>query len=91
MFSLASLTSTLSVGWVGVGPGAGLTGFSLTVDPSGQFSTSAQVAGKLFTPLYAAPTPATLTVAFSDMHSAFIDATGRVNPNFINLASGEGS
>ncbi|KAJ7823546.1 antifreeze protein [Mycena leptocephala] len=84
---VSSRGSTI-IGCVGVGPGAGLTGFSLTVDPSGQFSTSAQVVGKLFTPSYAAPTPATLTVAFSDMRTAFTDATGRVNPNFINLASG---
>ncbi|KAJ7779719.1 antifreeze protein [Mycena metata] len=77
-------------GPVGVSPIAatGLTGFSLTLDPSGQFSTSAQVTGHLFAASYSAPTPAKLTTAISDMSTAFTDATGRVNPNFINLANG---
>ncbi|KAJ7021635.1 antifreeze protein [Mycena alexandri] len=77
-------------GSVGTSPIAatGLTGFSLTVDPTGQFSTSAQVVGKLFAASYSAPTPATLTVAIGDMGTAFTDATGRVNPNFNNLAGG---
>ncbi|KAJ7784328.1 antifreeze protein [Mycena metata] len=77
-------------GSVGVSPisATALTGFSLTVDSTGQFSTSAQVVGKLFAASYSAPTPATLTVAIADMGTAFTDATGRVNPNFNNLASG---
>ncbi|KAJ7021627.1 antifreeze protein [Mycena alexandri] len=77
-------------GSIGTSPIAatGLTGFSLTVDPTGQFSTSAQVVGKLFAASYSAPTPSTLTVAIGDMGTAFTDATGRVNPNFNNLASG---
>ncbi|KAI0046262.1 antifreeze protein [Auriscalpium vulgare] len=66
----------------------GLTGFSLTVDSTGQFSTSNQVTGALFAASYAAPTPAILTAAIGDMGTAFTDATGRVNPNFVNLASG---
>ncbi|KAJ7835359.1 antifreeze protein [Mycena olivaceomarginata] len=54
-----------------------LTGFSLTVDSTGQFSTSAQVTGKLFAASYFAPTPSTLTVAIGDMGTAFTDAAGR--------------
>ncbi|KAJ7062074.1 antifreeze protein [Mycena amicta] len=65
-----------------------LTGFSLTVDSTGQFSTSTQVVGKLFAASYAVPTPVTLTTAIADMGTAFTDAIGRVNPNFVNLASG---
>ncbi|KAJ7885214.1 antifreeze protein [Mycena leptocephala] len=77
-------------GPVGVSPIAatGLTGFSLTLDPSGQFSTSAQVTGHLFAASYSAPTPAQLTVAVGDMGTAFTDAAGRVNPDFTNLANG---
>ncbi|KAF8141003.1 antifreeze protein [Mycena galopus ATCC 62051] len=77
-------------GSVGVSPIAatGLTGFSLTVDSTGQFSTSAQVVGHLFAASYAVPTPATLTAAIGDMGTAFTDATGRVNPDFSNLANG---
>jgi hypothetical protein len=76
---------------VGVSPIAatGLTGFSLTLDPSGAFSTSTQVVGHLLAASYSAPTPATLTAAIGDMGTAFTDANGRVNPNFNNLASGE--
>ncbi|KAJ7274003.1 antifreeze protein [Mycena rebaudengoi] len=75
---------------VGVSPIAatGLTGFSLTLDSTGAFSTSTQVVGKLFAASYTAPTPATLTVAIGDMGTAFNDANGRVNPSFTNLASG---
>ncbi|KAJ7039313.1 hypothetical protein C8F04DRAFT_1255017 [Mycena alexandri] len=66
----------------------GLTGFSLILDPSGQFATSTQVIGMITAASYATPTPATLTVAIGDMATAFADATGRLNPNFTNLASG---
>ncbi|KAJ7174766.1 antifreeze protein [Mycena filopes] len=77
-------------GAIGTSPIAAtaLTGFSLTLDSSGQFSTSSQVVGKLFAADYATPTPATLTTAVSDMGTAYTDATGRVNPNFTNLGSG---
>ncbi|KAJ7725749.1 antifreeze protein [Mycena olivaceomarginata] len=49
---------------------------------------AATVVGHLFASSYAVPTPATLTAAISDMGTAFTDATGRVNPNFSNLATG---
>ncbi|KAJ6520676.1 antifreeze protein [Mycena vulgaris] len=75
-------------GDVGVSVCTGLTGFPLTVDSTGQFSTSGQVNGHVITGCYAAPAPATLTTAFGDRGTAFIDAMGRVNPNFNNLASG---
>ncbi|KAJ7160170.1 antifreeze protein [Mycena filopes] len=87
---VSTVAPSVITGAIGTSPIAatGLTGFSLTVDPTGQFSTSAQVSGHLFAASYSAPTPATLTVAIGDMGTAFTDATGRVNPNFSNLASG---
>ncbi|KDR71837.1 hypothetical protein GALMADRAFT_159231 [Galerina marginata CBS 339.88] len=77
-------------GNIGVSPIAaiGLTGFSQTLDSSGTFSTSLQVVGKLFAASYISPTPSQLTTAISDMRTAFTDASGRVSPGFINLASG---
>jgi len=77
-------------GNVGVSPisSSGLTGFSLTLDKSGTFSTSKQVTGELFAASYTSPTPSQLTTAISDMQTAFNDATGRVNPNFLNLLGG---
>ncbi|KAF8147903.1 antifreeze protein [Mycena galopus ATCC 62051] len=87
---VSTVPPSVITGSIGVSPitATGLTGFSLTVDPSGQFSTSVQVVGKLFAASYSTPTPTTLTVAIGDMGTAFTDATGRVNPNFNNLASG---
>ncbi|KAJ7785185.1 antifreeze protein [Mycena maculata] len=66
----------------------GLTGFSLTLASNGESATSSQVTGTLFAASYKAPTPATLTAAIGDMGTAFTDATGRVSPNFSNLANG---
>ncbi|KAI0046265.1 antifreeze protein [Auriscalpium vulgare] len=87
---VSTVPPSVITGQVAVSPIAatGLTGFSLIVDSTGQFSTSKQVTGKLFAASYAAPTPSTLTTAIGDLGAAFNDATGRVNPNFLNLASG---
>ncbi|KAJ7136571.1 antifreeze protein [Mycena epipterygia] len=87
---VSTVPPSVIIGNVAVSPIAatGLTGFSLTVDSTGQFSTSSQVVGELFAASYAAPTPAILTLAIGDMVTAFTDATSRVNPNFSNLASG---
>ncbi|KAJ6611907.1 antifreeze protein [Mycena sp. CBHHK59/15] len=87
---VTTVPPSVITGAVAVSPIAAgaLTGFSLTLDSTGQFSTSSQVVGKLFAASYAAPTPSTLTVAIGDMGTAFTDATGRANPNFSNLASG---
>ncbi|KAJ6526477.1 antifreeze protein [Mycena vulgaris] len=77
-------------GNIGVSPAAStfITGCSLILDPSGKFATSSQVTGEVFAANYAAPTPATLTVAINDMHTAYTDAMGRTPPNFLNLGSG---
>ncbi|KAJ7678149.1 antifreeze protein [Mycena polygramma] len=87
---VSTVPPSVITGNVGVSPisATGLTGFGLTVDSTNQFSTSPQVVGHLFAASYAAPTPSTLTTAVSDMRTAFTDATGRVNPNFNNLAGG---
>jgi hypothetical protein len=68
---------------------AAITGFSLILDPTGQYSTSSQVTGHIFAADYAIPTPSTLTIAIADMGTAFTDAIGRTPPNHINLATGE--
>jgi hypothetical protein len=56
-----------------------MTGFTLTLDSSGEFSTSSQVTGKAFGASYAAPTPGYLTQAVGDMQAAYADATARSN------------
>ncbi|KAF8801232.1 antifreeze protein [Phlegmacium glaucopus] len=87
---VSTVPSSSITGDIGVSPisSTGLTGFSPTLDPSGTFSTSSQVTGKLFAASYKSPTPSQLTTAISDMLTAFNDANGRVNPNFVNLSSG---
>ncbi|KAF9550600.1 antifreeze protein [Agrocybe pediades] len=88
---ISTVPPSAITGNIGVSPIAAiaLTGFSLTADPSGTFSTSNQVVGKVFAASYTSPTPSQLTTAVSDMSTAFTDATGRVNPNFTNLNDGE--
>ncbi|KAJ6551343.1 antifreeze protein [Mycena capillaripes] len=88
---VATLPPSVITGAVAVSPIAdvALTGFSLVLDPSRQFSTSTQVVGKLFAANYATPTPSNLTVAIGDMATAFTDANSRPSPNFTNLAIGQ--
>jgi hypothetical protein len=71
-------TSAVS-GNIGVSPVAAtaVTGFSLTLDASDEFSISPQVTGMIYAADYAAPTPSNLTTAVSDMELAFTDAAGR--------------
>ncbi|KAJ7242161.1 hypothetical protein B0H12DRAFT_1236820 [Mycena haematopus] len=87
---VSTVPNSVITGDVGVSPIAAtaLTGFSLTLDPTGEFSTSAQVTGKLYAASYNAPTPAKLTTAVGDMGTAYTDANGRTNPNFVNLGTG---
>ncbi|KAF9014625.1 hypothetical protein BDZ89DRAFT_1046352, partial [Hymenopellis radicata] len=87
---VSTVPPSVITGAVAVSPIAAvaLTGFSLKLDSTGQYSTSTQVVGKLYAATYSVPTPATLTAAIGDLGTAFTDATGRVNPNFNNLGSG---
>ncbi|KAJ7153944.1 antifreeze protein [Mycena crocata] len=87
---IASTPPSIITGAIAVSPitATAITGFSLILDSTNQFSTSPQVSGHIFAASYAAPTPSILTVAVGDMGTAFTDASSRLNPNFTNLASG---
>ncbi|KAJ7445187.1 antifreeze protein [Mycena galericulata] len=87
---VSTVPPSVITGNVAVSPinSGGLTGFSLTVDPSGEFSTSSQVTGALFAASYTAPTPSNLTTAIGDMLTAFNDANNRTDPDFTNLGAG---
>lgn len=63
------------------------TGFSQTAQTG--HSTSDQVTGQMFAADMAAPTPANLTTAVNDMATAYNDAAGRTNPDFVELYTGE--
>ncbi len=88
---ISSIPPSEVTGDIGVSPidQTAITGFSLTIDPSNVYSTSTQVAGKVFAADYAAPTPVNLTTAVGDMESAYNNAAGRTNPDFTELGAGE--
>ena len=73
-------------GDMGVSPilSPAITGFALIMDSSGEFSTSAQVNGRIYAPDYMDPTPAKMTAAISDMETAYTNAAGRTIPDSIN-------
>lgn len=77
-------------GSIGVSPIAStaIVGFGLTLDGGGQFATSAKVSGRVYAANYAAPTPANLTSAISNMEAAYTDAAGRSNPDYTELGAG---
>jgi hypothetical protein len=85
--------SMISGGHLGVSPSDSttITGFSLILDPSNQFSTSVSVVppARVYAADYAVPTPSNLTSAISSMESAYTDAATRPGPpDFLNLLSG---
>lgn len=96
--TLISTTSgTAITGDIGVSPAAAtfIQGFSLTLDPSGCFSTptpSTMVTGRVYAADYSTngcPTPANMTTAVGDMMIAYSDAAGRTLPDHTELGAGE--
>jgi hypothetical protein len=87
---ISTVPPSAIVGNMGVSPiaASAITGFGLILDSSGTFSTSAQVAGRIYAATYANPTPANLTVEIGDMETAYADAAGRIVPDAIELGSG---
>lgn len=73
---------TKITGDIGVSPAAAtaITGFDLIMDTNGQSSHTPIVNGKVFAADYAAPTPAKMTTAVSDMETAFTTANGLTTP-----------
>jgi hypothetical protein len=69
-------------GDIGVSPTAAtaITGFNLIMDTNGQSSHTPIVNGKVYATDYAAPTPAKMTTAVSDMETAFTKGNGLTTP-----------
>jgi len=88
---ISTVPTSAITGDIGVSPigSTALTGFSLSVDASGQFATSPQVTGHVYASDYAVPTPVNLTTAISDMQTAYTDAAGRTTPDFTELGAGQ--
>lgn len=76
---IANVPTSAVTGDIGVSPidSTSITGFALDLPAGSAFSTSSQVTGKVYAPDYAAPTPANLTTAVSNMETAYTDAAGR--------------
>jgi hypothetical protein len=97
LISTTATAGTAITGNVGISPAAAtfIQGFSLTLDPSGCFSTptpATLVTGKLYAADYntnACPTPANLTTAIGDMMIAYTDAAGRTLPDHTELGAGD--
>lgn len=87
---ISTVPPSAVTGDMGVSPidSTALTGFSLVLDGTTEFATSAQVTGKIYAASYAPPTPANLTTAVSDMETAFTDAAGRTLPDHTELGAG---
>ncbi len=85
--------SLISGGHVGLSPSAStfITGFAMVLHPSGVYSTSVVVAapGQIYAANYALPTPTLLTTAVLGMQAAYLDAAGRVNPDYVNVNGGD--
>ncbi len=71
--------TTHITGDIGLSPAAAssFTGFGQAMDPSGVFSTSSLVTGHLYAADYAAPTPANLGTAITNMGTAYTTANGK--------------
>jgi hypothetical protein len=87
---ISTVPTSAIIGNIGVSPIAAtaITGFALTADSTNKFSTSTQVTGQVFAANYAAPTPALLTSAVSEMEAAYLDAESRLNPVSEDLGAG---
>jgi hypothetical protein len=72
----SSITGDIAVSPIAA---TGMTGFSLMLDSSEEFSTSTQLDGQAFASNYATPTPTELTTAVGDMETAYTTAAGLPN------------
>lgn len=82
---------TTITGDIGVSPAAAssITGFGLIMDTNGQSSHTPIVIGSVYASDYAAPTPANMTTAVSNMETAFTNSNGLTTPApVVNLGAG---
>ena len=89
--SMISNTGDSSIrGDIGLSPGEAsrFTGFSNKLDPSGQYSYSSTVVGRIYASDYSSPTPGRVEIAVLDMQAAYSDAYARKNPDSKNQGDG---
>jgi hypothetical protein len=95
---ITNVPASVITGNIGVSPIAAtaMTGFSLTLDKGGQFSTSTQITsgdgdlvGQCHAASYGGDIAKALSSAVSDMEAAYTDVAGRTNDNAVlNLGAG---
>ncbi|MDZ7715321.1 MAG: ice-binding family protein [Balneolaceae bacterium] len=87
--AINNVPTSAITGDLGLSPAATsfITGFALT-DNTG-YATSDQVTGRVYAADMAAPTPSNLTTAVENMITAYNDAAGRPNPDFVELHTGD--
>lgn len=88
---ISTTGTTFITGNIGVSPidSTAITGFGLILDSTNTFATSPYVSGHVYAADYAVPTPAKMTAAISDLHTAYIDAAGRTTPAATELYAGD--
>ena len=87
---ISSVPSSVITGDIAVSPisATAITGFSLVMDATNEFSGSSQVTGKVYAADYTSPTPSKLTTAVGDMQAAYTDAAGRA-ADYTELYTGD--
>jgi hypothetical protein len=90
---ITNVATSVVTGNIAVSPIASgaMTGWTLILDLSGTFSTSAQITGKVYAASYATPTPTELTSAVGAMETAYTNAAGRTNANAARINYGAGT
>ena len=88
---ISTTGTTAIVGDIGISPAAAtaITGFGLIMDPSGTFSISSLITGKVYAADYTSPTPTKMTTAIGDMQTAYTNAAGRTLPDYTELYAGD--
>ncbi len=88
---ISTTGTTFITGNIGVSPitSTAITGFGLILDSTNTFATSPYVSDKVYAADYAVPTPAKMTAAISDLHTAYVDAAGRTTPDATELYAGD--
>jgi hypothetical protein len=89
---ISTVPTSAITGNIAVSPIAAtaMTGFGLSLDLGGQFSTATQFTGQAFAASYGGATAAALTVAVLDMQTAYTDAAGRPNADTTRINVGAG-
>lgn len=87
---ISTVPNSVITGNIGVSPidSTAITGFSLTVDATNEFSGSSQITGKAYAADYASKTPSKLTTSISNMETAYTDAAGRA-ADYTELYTGD--